>query len=455
MAEVPSAGSTEERLRALEAENERLRERVAAESPRGGKGRRWLRGTAATAMIVVAALLVPVGVLVTWAGNQLLDENRFISTFAPLSEHPAIQEEITVKVTSLIDERLDIDALTNSVIDGVIDLGLPERAQGALDLLRGPAADGIRGIIESGVSQFVASDVFSATWEQALRVSHRAFVAAVTSNASDGQALTIDSSGQIAIQLGPVIDSVKQALLDRGFGFAANIPAIQAEIPLATSDALPTLKLIVTLTTIVSWWLPIVIVALLGAGIALSPRRSTAVAGAGVGLALGAALTLGVFQAAAAVLQLQAPGIGVAAEALAAVFAQLVDGMRAVAAAILFLGVVVFLIGLSQGTSRSAVALRRGVTSGTNQVRGALVTRGWHPTGIGGWLARQRLLTRTVLVVLAVLGLLLLPFSVASIITIAIVLIVLWWILTLLELPTEATAEPATIAGDEVSPSTP
>lgn len=346
----------QERLRELEAENARLK--TAGEARSAKPGARRLRNFGAIACIVIAAMLIPVGVLVGWAQQQMLDEERFIATFAPLAGSPAIQEEIVDQSMALIDREIDLEAMTGQVFDGVAALGLSENATTVLNLLRQPAAEGVRTMLERGVTVVVESDAFSGTWEQALRVSHRAFVAAVTSGDVEGQALSLSDEGEIAIQLGPIVTAVKAELVERGFGLASAIPEVNASIPVATTEALPMLRLVVTLTTIVGWWLPVVIVGLLAAGVALAPRRSRAVLGAGIGLMLGAALVLIAFEAAAAMLTLQAPAMGVGAEALAVLFAQIVADMRAQAGWILALGIILALVGWLSGASRPAAAVR-------------------------------------------------------------------------------------------------
>lgn len=368
MTDEPDA---EDRLRELEAENARLRELVDAPKPKRAPHR--LRRFAATVCVVVAAVLVPVAVLVSWAQSQLLDEQRFLATFAPLAEHPAIQAEIVEQTMGIIDDRIDIEDLTGKVFDGIVDLGLSETAASVLNLLRQPAAEGVRTMIDRGVTAVVGSDAFAATWDQALRLSHRAFVAAV-SGESAGQAVTIDADGQIAVQLGPIVQTVQAELEQRGFGLASAIPAIDAAIPIATTDAVPTLRLIVTLTALVGWWLPVVIAGLLLAGIALAPRRARAVAGAGIGLAAVAVAVLILFEATAIALHQQAPALGVGAEALAVLFAQLVAEMRTQAVLILVLGIALWIAGWVIGASDSAAATRRWVGTAATAI-GARVTR--------------------------------------------------------------------------------
>ncbi|WP_444711788.1 hypothetical protein [Leucobacter sp. W1153] len=395
--------------------------------------------------ISLAAVLVPFGILANWAQSELLDESRFVDTFAPLAEHPAIQAEITSQVVKVIDAELDIDGLTDAVFDGVIELGLPDNASAALNLLRQPAADGVRSAVSSGVSQVVASDVFDAAWEQALRVSHRAFLAAASQNPDTGNALTIDSAGTVAIQLAPIIESVKISLADRGFAFSAAIPVVEAELSIVQSDALPALALAVTLTTLLGWWLPAIAAVLLVAGVLVAPRRLRAVSGAGVGLMIGSLIMLMLFEVLSAVLSTQAPTIGIGAEALAVLFTQVVNGMRSSASAILVFGLLLAVLGFSFGTSRASVALRESTTGLTTRLQSRLTALGLRTTAVGHWLFKIRMLTRVLLLALVWLLLLLLPLTVGWVLMIAGVALLIWWLLIIFEVPGDRGDEAATI----------
>lgn len=116
----------EARVAALVQENARLREEVSGSgaSPRGGRWRAWLSATC----IVLAAILVPVSVVTSWARVQLVDEDAFAATLAPLASDPDVQGMIIDQTMSAIGEKVDFGALTGSVIDGVQTLGLPSAA---------------------------------------------------------------------------------------------------------------------------------------------------------------------------------------------------------------------------------------------------------------------------------------------------------------------------------------
>ena len=60
---------------------------------------------------------------------------------------------------------------------------------------------------------------------------------------NDPQALIVaQSDGTIGIQLGPIVEDVKAALLARGLSIASRIPAVDRTIPIAQSDQIPTVQ---------------------------------------------------------------------------------------------------------------------------------------------------------------------------------------------------------------------
>ena len=181
------------------------------------------RGVLSSAVIVVAALLVPVSIVSAWARTELVDETAFVATFAPLAQDPAVQALIVDEATVAIDESLDLQGLTDDLFDGLGGLDLPPRATAAIDLLRGPAVEGLRGLIGTSVTQLVESDLFASVWETALRASHRGLAAAATGTTPTG-AVTISDAGEVGISLAPIIDEVKERLVAQGVGFASAIP---------------------------------------------------------------------------------------------------------------------------------------------------------------------------------------------------------------------------------------
>lgn len=422
------------RLEALEAENARLRgesapvSRVAGEPP----GSRW-RAFFSALCIVLASLLVPVSIVAAWARVELVDETRFVETFAPLADDPQVQALVAQEVTSAIDESLNLETVVNDLFDGIQQLDLPPRALAALDLLRSPAAQGVQNLVDTTVTRLVQSEAFADVWETALRASHRSLQAVASGGTASG-AVVITGEGEIGIQLGPIIAEVKERLVDRGIGIAAQIPEIDRTIVVAQSDSLAVVGTVYNLAVAAGWWTPFLALALFVAGILIARRRSTAVLGTGVGIALGAASLTIALGAAGSVLALSGPNLGVPAGALASMYEQITGAMRDTAVVLTLLGVVVAVIAWMSGRWRGAQAARHGVASVNAGIRSAALRRGVDTGRVGAWLFSQRVLVRVVLGVLAVLWLMLLrPLSVGEVFLVLIVWLLVWWLTELLQ----------------------
>src|SRR5690606_6118240 len=88
--EMADVEELQARVAALEQENAQLRT--------GRKGFAW-RSLVAGLLIVVGLILAPIAVLGTWARVQLVDTERFVSTFAPLAQDPDVQAFISDQVS--------------------------------------------------------------------------------------------------------------------------------------------------------------------------------------------------------------------------------------------------------------------------------------------------------------------------------------------------------------------
>lgn len=419
------------RLAELEAENERLRSRLdgtharpeGVSRPRRGT---W-RGVLSSVLIIVAALLVPVSIVSAWARTELVDETAFVSTFAPLAQDPAVQALIVDRATTAIDESLDLQGLTDDLFDGLEGLGLPPRATAAIDLLRGPAVEGLRGLVGTSVTQLVDSDVFASVWETALRASHRGLAAAATGTTPTG-AVTISDSGEIGISLAPIIDEVKERLVAQGVGFASAIPSVDRTIVLVQSDALVSVRIVYGIAATVGWWLPLVTLALFIGGVLLARRKSVALVGTGVAIAIGGGTLAVALAVGATVASIAASRLAIPITAVDAIYEQIVTAMRDTAAVVALIGVLLAILAWVQGRSSAAVAIRTGATGVNDRLRSSLRSSGVDTGRVGRWMYTYRLLVRVVLATLAILWLLALrPLSIGDVSLVLVVALLAWW----------------------------
>lgn len=424
----PAATSTALRLAELEAENARLR--AATDARPAPRGSRW-RGFFSALCIVIAAILVPVSIVTAWARVQLVDEDAFVNTLAPLVDDPAVQDLVVTEAMDAIRDQVDFDQLTGQVFDGVIDLGVGPRAEAALRLLQQPAADGLQNLVESTVTTVVTSDVFSDVWATTVRGAHRGLTLAST---SDGGGVVVMTSDGVGIQLGPIIAQVKQNLEERGIGVASLIPAVDRTIIIGSGEGLTIVRTAYALAATLGWWLPVIALALFGLGIALARRRSVAVMGTGIGLGVGAAalaVTLGIGGTAVGMAAAQ---LDLSPSALAVIYGRLVDDMTQTAWVLALLGLFVAVLGWVLGRSRAATTVRGAVGSLNTSARRSLHARGVDTRGFGAWLAQYRVAVRVVIAVLAVVWLFLLrPLSLGEVVLVVVVAFVVAWILELLQ----------------------
>ncbi|MGN8554057.1 UNVERIFIED_CONTAM: hypothetical protein OHV15_15875 [Microbacterium sp. SLM126] len=435
------------RIRELESENARL----AADAPAKPRptGGRW-RGLVSAICIVLAAILVPVSISSAWARVQLVDEDAFVSTLAPLVDDAAVQSMIIDETMEAVNAKVDFHELTANVFDGITSIdGFPPRAAQALGLLQAPAADGLENLVNEAVTRVVRSDAFSDVWATATRAAHRALTTAAT---SDGGGLVVRTDEGVGIQLGAIVDNVKQRLVDRGISAAQLIPEIDKVVIIGEGDNLAAIRTGYALATTIGWWLPVITLALFGLGIAIARRRSVAVLGTGLGIAIGAgalAVTLSIGNTAMGIV---AGDLGLSPSALEVIYAQLVGSMTQTAVVLSVLGVFVALLGWAMGRSAAAEGARGAVRGLNSSARRQLASRGLDTGGFGGWLARHKVLVRTAIAVLAVVWLFALrPLTFGDIVLVVIVAFVVAWILELLQRRAEEHGEAEADAEFEVS----
>jgi hypothetical protein len=398
----------EARIAQLEAENAALRSEVDATTSTGGtdagppparERRRWGRTAGAVVLIVVGLLIAPIAVITAWARLELVDTERFVATFAPLAEDPAVQAYIGDQVTAAIEEQIDIPALTSDLFDGIKELNLSPRAEQALGLLEGPATQGLQSLVSGIVDRVVQSDAFADVWATALRASHRAFVAAVQGDPD--AALAIGGNGTVSVQLGPIIEAVKDRLEQQGVGFAANIPVIEKSIVVAQNDAFVLVQTVYTLAVAAGTWLPWITLALLIAGVLVARRRSTALVWTAGGFALSMLiLASGVGIGRAFFIGAVSPSV-MPSDTASALYDGLVELMFSTILALFVLSLFVAVIAWLSGPWRPARATRGLFHAGFSSIRRAAAAYGVTTGSFGIGLDRWRVAAYVVIAVVA------------------------------------------------------
>lgn len=443
------------RVAELEAENDGLRSEAPAVKRRGNPTRSILSAVA----LVLAILFAPVAVLGTWARLELVDTDRFVATFAPLADSPEVQAYVSDQIVTAIDDNVDIDGMVADLADGLKGLDLPPRAQTAIGLLTAPAADGIRGLINSTVDKLVASPAFAEVWEQALRQTHSRAIAVI--QGQEGTALQLSDDGTLSLDLDVVIEKVKERLVENGFGFASSIPVIHKSIPLVTADAFVLVRTVYQIAIAAGYWLPWVVLALAAAGIALARNRSRALLLTGIGLVasfllLAAGLGIGKMFFMGTV----SPSIMPSGTA-EVLFDQITEMMHSVIAALVLLSAFVVIGAWITGRSRPARALRTSGNAAFAKARESADRSGLNTKGFGTALDRWR---PAIIVIVIALGVFILfmtrPVSIGSVVWTVVGILVALLLLEVLRRPAGSTraadgAEAhAPVAADAAEPAT-
>lgn len=149
-------------------------------------------------LVVLLAVLVPVGALSAWVDLEIDNTDRYVEAVAPLASDPDVQSTVADLITDGAMKQIDA----------------------------GPLQDTVRDFLRQAVLSFTTTDAFQDAWNAANRTAHKAVTAALDGNT--GEAVTID--------LAPVTEQVKRNLEENGVPFADRIPVQHTDITLISAD---------------------------------------------------------------------------------------------------------------------------------------------------------------------------------------------------------------------------
>ncbi|MFE7481968.1 hypothetical protein [Streptomyces sp. NPDC057552] len=160
--------------------------------------------TLSAVLLVLLTALVPFSALSAWVDLEIDDTDRYVAAVSPLSSDPAVRSTVADLVTDEAMRQIDL----------------------------GPLQDTVRDFLHETVRSFTTTETFRTAWDTANRTAHQAVTAAL-----DG-----DSGEEVTIDLGPVIDQVKQDLVRQGVPFADQIPVQRTEITVIGADRADALR---------------------------------------------------------------------------------------------------------------------------------------------------------------------------------------------------------------------
>jgi hypothetical protein len=368
----------------------------------GPAGRQRWRTILAVVLIVVGCVLAPLAGVAVWARNQVTNTDRYVRTVAPLASDPAIQQAIADQITTQIFTYLDVRGLTDQTVDALAARGVRPQVADQLRGFAGPLASGIQGFVRTEVGKIVQSQAFADAWVQANRVAHQGLVKALTGQ-GDG---TVTVEGDtVTLNLAPFIETVKQRLVEGGFGLAERIPEVNASFVLFDVKNLTQARSAFNLLNTLGVWLPIIAIVLLGIGVFVAKDHRRALVGAAVGVAVamvGLGLSLAVFRT----IYLDAvPAQVLPHDAAAVLYDTIVAYLRLGLRTVLVLALVVAGGAFLTGQSTTAVRTRQRLTAAIGRLRGGATQAGWRTGLVGTWVYANKTLLRIAAVTLAALAL--------------------------------------------------
>jgi hypothetical protein len=379
----------------LRREVEQLRAKAASSEPDPAERRGRWRPLVAGILVAIVALLAPISVLATWARDEIEDTDRYVETITPLASDPAVQEAIANRVEQVVFSYLDVDAVTQEVVDAISAQGVPPRIATTLDAVTAPLAAGIRNFISERIEAVVQSDLFRTVWIEANRTAHAQMVAVLTGE-QDGT-VDVTTEGSVRVDLAALIGTVKQQLADQGFAIADRIPEVQATFTIIESENLADAQWLFALLDDVATWLPVFGLVLLAVAIFIARDRRRMVLAAGLAIA-GSMLLLGTILNLARPFYLDAIPASMSADAAAAVYDTLVGFIRTALRAVAVVALTVAVVAWLSASSGAGASVRRGLVRGVDALRSGRSRAGLRTGRLGAALAEYRTSVRVAIV---------------------------------------------------------
>jgi hypothetical protein len=219
-----------------------------------------VRTTFGVILVLLGCLLAAPAVAAFALAGEVTDQDRYLEAVTPLADDPAIRQAVTQQLTDAVAAKVP---------------------------------DAARPLVGTSVAGFVESPEFTQLWVEVNREAHPQVLAMLRGEQSGGVRVEGDA---LVLNLGVVADRVKQRMIAEGVPLADQIPAVDANIQLLSRPAVRQLVPAFDLLEKLSVALPVAVVVLLIAGVAMAVRRGRTLVTAGVGLVV-MMLLLVLFQA--------------------------------------------------------------------------------------------------------------------------------------------------------------
>ncbi|GAA3246213.1 MULTISPECIES: hypothetical protein [unclassified Streptomyces] len=365
---------------------------------------RTSRSIGASVLLLVALLLTPPALVAAWVDDTVTDTDRYVRTVAPLAGEPAVQQVVTDRLTARVVAEVDVESVVAALSKSLADAGAPPAVVDRTGALVGPLRGALTNAVHGIVQRVVSSDTFEQAWVGANRRAHAGVVSMLTGD--DSRAVRAQGD-TVTLDLGTVVDQVKQRLVDQGFEKAAAIPAPDRRITLFRTDELSKAQDAMRLLDVMGAWLPAITLAFAALAVWVAPAHRTMLLVTACGVAVMTVVLLVGLAVVRRVYLDSVPATVLPANAAAVVYDTFVRFLRDSTRTLLVLAVVTALAAYLYGPSRVA----RGVRSLAGRAAGAggraLRDAGADTGAAGRWLDGHRPETTGVVLGLGALALLL------------------------------------------------
>jgi hypothetical protein len=388
VSENEDVGALQARIEELQSQLET--ERTRKESSMEEAQRHHPRGLSVLAgiLVVLACVLAPLSVTSVWANRIVSDTDQYVKTVAPLADNPEVQAVLTDEVTQAVLDNVDVQGVTHDALGALASQrDLRPAVAAALPGLEGALVQGIENFVHDQVASFIASDQFAQLWDEVNRVAHAQVVRLLSGNTSGVVTTQGDS---VTLNLAPIIEQVKSALVAKGFTLASSIPQVNRSFVLMQSSSITKAQTAYDTLDTLGLWLPLIAIVLLVGGVLLARDRRRALLRGCLGLA-GAMVVLGVGLAVMRTWYVDTtPGNVLSSSAAGDVFDTLVRFLRTALRAVGVLALVLAFTAFVSGPSPSALRTRRSFTHGIGSLRGSAEAAGWQTGRVGTWTYTHR-----------------------------------------------------------------
>lgn len=381
---------------------------------------RRARTAGAAVLLVLTLLLAPLALVATWVHDQVSDTDRYVQTVAPLASEPAVQDVVIDRLTDRVVAQVDVEAITAALTRTLADNGAPPRVVEGAESLTAPLRSAVRTVVHRTVSRVVTSELFQQAWEGANRRAHATVLAMLTGDSNGALRAAGDT---VRLDIGVVVDQVRQRLVDAGFDKAAAIPDTDRSVPLFRTEQLGKAQDGMRLLDILGTWLPVLTLAFGALAVWVAPAHRVMVMITALGVGLMTVVLLVALVVLRRVYLDSVPSATLPSDAAAAIFDTFVRFLRTSARTLLVVCLLTALTAYLHGPGRVARGVRGLALRGASGAGSALRRRGTTTGLTGQWLSAHRQWTTGVTVGAGALALVLWNHPTVGAVTLVLVLV--------------------------------